>query len=154
MTISEKFKGTVLTVLFSILTIPAAFVPVIPLSADSFAEGIRSLANLFTNNCEGRTLVTFLIYFILSLIVSYFFYRSLFRKNFTVLLLVPFLCYQFFILQYPLFVFELGMDFYCHGTDGQAIFAYMDSSIIVSFLLVPFGLFFDFVRSLNRIKQN
>ena len=113
MAIIDKFKGTVLTVLFSILTIPTVFAPVIQLSADSFARDLRSFGSYFADNCEGHLIVTCLIYLILTIVVSYFYYRYLYKKNFTVLFLIPFLCYQFFILQYPFFVFELGLNFYC-----------------------------------------
>jgi hypothetical protein len=137
-----------------LISIPTAlFYPTIQIEAIRSRAVYQFVKNYIVNQnsahrCDGELIWTCVIYFIFSILVATLFYylrfknKSAINHSAWVLLLALFLFFQFYILQVPFFIFEVGASYNCEP-DGQTGMAVMFSSMWVSVALIPFGIAFD-----------
>lgn len=151
----SKYLGSLLAVAFCIIILPTARVyPAIQIeaifnSSIIYAFVKKSIVDQNSSNrCINELIWVCLLYLGLALILSIVFYWLKFKTKSGMLFLLLFLATQFYLLQTPFFIFSVGTLYNCR-IDGQTIMALMDSSPHVSYMMILFGVIYDFR---NKIK--
>lgn len=153
----KNLTGSLLSIILCVITIPTAlFYPIIQIEATS-SRGIYHFVKNYlvdqnsTNKCTSEIIWTCVIYIAISILLTILFYYLRFKNKFIkpkalwILLLVLFLSLQFYILQVPYYIFQIGTLYNCES-DGQTGMSIMQSSPLVSLTLVLYGIGYDIVK--------
>lgn len=109
------------------------------------------------NKCNSEVIWTCAIYIAISIAITILFYVFCFKikliivQKIRILIFGVFLLLQFYILQIPYYIFQIGTLYNCES-DGQTGMAVMLSSPLVSLTLILFGVAYDIVK--NKLQKS
>jgi hypothetical protein len=152
-----KHSGKIFTFVFIIASIMTIITPIIQILTIIVSIFILQIVRLFigeiksSNNCILELVIMCIIYFGAATLVAIMFYRKHSKKSIDIIGLFMFLCYQFIILQAPIFILLIGTYYNCK-TDGQSVLGVIISSFWVSVFLFPFGIVYDIIKNKNKKK--
>lgn len=149
----DKIYGSLIALGICILTIPTAFImPGIQIDAifsSSMVSGFVGeylVNNESPNHCETELFWICMIYILITLIIGGGYFLLLRKRKIGLLSLIVLIGIEFYLLQTPFFIFEVGTYYNCQS-DGQTIMAAMESSPKVSLLMIGFGVVYDIVNN-------
>lgn len=151
-------SGTLLSFFICIFTVPTAlFFPILQIEATKSRTVYRFVKNYLVdqnsvNKCSSEVIWTCVIYIAISIAITILFYIFRFKiklrivQKVGILIFGVFLLLQFYVLQIPYYIFQIGTLYNCES-DGQTGMAVMLSSPLVSLTLILFGIGYDIVKS-------
>ncbi|RZJ71831.1 hypothetical protein [Flavobacterium sp.] len=148
--------GSIVSFCVCFITLPLAIFPVIQANAVSSRGIYRFVKTVVVNQssptkCEAEIIWTCAIDLAIALLVTGLTFYFLLRKNtrlekIETSLLLVLMCFLFYHLQTPFFIFEVGTNYNC-VSDGQTGMAVLSSSPKVSFAIAFVGIFYDVLKS-------
>ena len=149
----NKIYGRLIALGICLLTIPTAFLmPGIQIDAIFSSSSVSDfvgeyLVNSdFPNYCTTELIWICTIYLLISMTIAVGYFLLLRKRKIGLLTLIVLLGIEFYVLQTPFFIFEVGTYYNCQS-DGQTIMAAMASSPKVSLVLIGFGIIYDLVNN-------
>ncbi|MBL3658140.1 hypothetical protein [Fulvivirga sediminis] len=155
---NNRMYGSLMALGACMLTIATAFVmPGIQIDA-VFSSSLVSdfvgkyLINIESSDyCIAERIWVCAIYLFISLGIATGYFLILSQRKIGLLTLIVLLGIEFYLLQTPFFIFEVGSYYNCKS-DGQTIMAIMASSPKVSLVLIGFGIIYDIVNNKRNKK--
>ncbi|HEX8014849.1 MAG TPA: hypothetical protein VF465_06410 [Flavobacterium sp.] len=154
-------SGTLLSFFACVLTIPTAlFFPILQIEATESRTVYRFVKDYLVNQnaankCNNEIIWTCVIYIAISIAITILFYLFRFKikliivQKVGILIFGVFLLLQFYVLQIPYYIFQIGTLYNCES-DGQTGMAVMLSSPLVSLTLILFGIGYDIVKNTSH----
>ncbi|WP_130736515.1 hypothetical protein [Flavobacterium sp. J27] len=159
----EKLLGTMLSLFICVLTVPTALLyPIIQIEATKSRTVYLFVKNYLVNQntankCNKEVILTAVIYVAIAIVFTILFYiicfriKSIFIQKTKIFLFGIFLLLQFYILQVPFYLFQIGTLYNCEN-DGQTGMSILVSSPLVSLTLILFGISYDIVK--NKLQKS
>ncbi|WP_341691504.1 hypothetical protein [Flavobacterium calami] len=159
----KNLSGTFLSLIICVLTVPTAlFFPVLQIEATKSRTVYRFVKKYVVdqnsaNKCNSEVVWTCAIYIAISIVIAILFYffrfkiKSIIIQKMGILFFGVFLLLQFYVLQIPYYIFQIGTLYNCES-DGQTGMAVMVSSPLVSITLILFGIGYDIVKKTHYKK--
>jgi len=122
----------------------------IPIDAISKSTSILALVHRYIvnqdspNSCTNELIWICSLYLVLSAAIAIVFFRMHQKKKAGLFALILFLLVEFYVLQTPFFIFEVGTYYNCR-IDGQSVLGIIVSSPKASIALVLFGIIYDVI---------
>lgn len=157
----KNLSGSLLSLIICMLTVPTAlFFPILQIEATQSRSVYWFVKNNLVdqnsaNKCNSEVIWTSAIYIAISIVITIVFYifcfkiKSIIVQKLRILIFGVFLLLQFYILQIPYYIFQIGTLYNCES-DGQTGMAVMLSSPLVSLTLILFGVGYDIVKNKSQ----
>ena len=150
---TNRIYGSLTAVGICLLTIPTAFLmPGIQIDAIFNSSAISDFVSEYiinsdsTNHCMTELIWICSIYLLFGLTIATGYFLFLRKRKIGLITLIVLLGIEFYVLQTPFFIFEVGTYYNCES-DGQTIMAAMASSLKVSLTLIIFGVVYDIMNN-------